>query len=100
MTQRSYQEQEESPYSSIFSSQARAHEKHFSAPAYSHPPQASTINNIVINNFNNTNVGQTPASFFPPLNSVVKPQPSIEQAAELAHVTQLAGGVKPLHQKG
>ena len=51
---------------------------------------------------NDINQGQFGASnaFFPPLNAVCKPQPTIAQAAELAHVTQMAGGVKPLHHTG
>jgi hypothetical protein len=95
---------------SIFSSKSAGD------PFYVRQPVASTINNIIINNFNagasepngviqqthvaHSNMCQSsnaPLSFFPPLNAVIKQNPTIEQAAELAQVTQMAGGVKPLH---
>ena len=58
------------------------------------------MNNIVINNFNNDQENNSQKLYFPPLEQVKLSGPTIEQAAELAKVTQLAGGVRPLHQKG
>lgn len=36
--------------------------------------------------------------FFAPLENVTNHGPTIQQAAQLAEVTQMAGGVKPLHK--
>jgi len=55
------------------------------------------VNNIVINNFNNDQENNSQKLYFPPLEQVKLSGPTIEQAAELAKVTQLAGGVRPLH---
>ena len=79
---------------------------------YRGPAMPATVNNITINNFNapvpqmqhyyepqqqqQMHDGQQQA-FFPPLKSVVRQGPTMQQAAELAQVTQMAGGVKPLH---
>lgn len=77
-------------------------------------PVASTVNNIVINNFNAApgGVAQQDSSmalnapafkpsklYFPPLEEVSQAKPTVEQEAELAQATQLAGGVRPLHQR-
>jgi hypothetical protein len=40
-----------------------------------------------------------PTMLFQPLQKIVPQKPTVDEEAELAIVTQLAGGVRPLHHK-